>query len=245
MKMGASKPTQQNKAHEEKAMNKAVVGMLMIGALAMGAYAEPGKSTEFKLGGEALFPGQDDDWDKGYGASARVIFWQESGLGLALSIGVQKWDVNDEVYSYGEYLGYGIGYGYAAGLEGDATMIPLGASGLYKIPVGQTATLTLEGGIRYVIVNSNVKFVEAEALADSYGYSINDSYSYDVDYDNGIVGLIGAEFDVELSKGFRLFAGAGYQFDLMKGDTEVAGIDINYENELKAAFIRAGLAWDM
>jgi hypothetical protein len=226
-------------------MKKVVVGILMGLTLAAGVYGGSAKSSELKLGGEAVRPGQDDDWDKGYGASARVIFWQESGLGLALSIGAQKWDVNDETYSSGEYLGYGIGYGYAAGLEGDATMVPLGASGLYKIPVGQTANLTLEGGVRYVIVNSNVKFVEAEALVDAYGNAVTDSYSYDVDFDNGIVGLIGAEFDIELSKGFRLFAGAGYQFDLVKGDTQVEGIDINYENELKAVFIRAGLAWDL
>ncbi len=192
-----------------------------------------------------MIPGQDDDWDKGFGAFAQIVFWQESGLGIALSIGTQSWDVNDDVYFFGEDLGYGIGYGYAAGLEGDATMIPLGASGLYKISLGQAANLTLEGGIKYVVVNSDVKFVEAEALADSYGYSISDSYSYDVDIDNGIVGVVGAEFDVELSKGFRLFAGAGYQFDLVKGDMEVDGFDVNYENELKAAFLRAGLACDL
>lgn len=192
-----------------------------------------------------MFPGQDEDWDKGYGASARLIFWQEVGLGLALSIGAQKWDVNDEIYTYGEYLGYGIGYGYAAGLEGDATMVPLGASGLYKIPFGKTVNLTLEGGIRYVIINSNVKFVKAEALVDRYGNAYVESDSYDVDFGNGIVGVIGAELDFELTKGFRLFAGGGYQFDLHKGELEVDGEEIDYKNELKAAFIRAGVAWDL
>ncbi|HNR93984.1 MAG TPA: hypothetical protein PKM67_02385 [Kiritimatiellia bacterium] len=226
-------------------MKKVVISLLVIGVLVTGVYGSSEKSTELKLGGEAIFPGQDDDWDKGYGASARVIFWRTSELGLALSIGVQKWDVNDEMYTYSEYLGSGIGYGYAGGLEGDATMVPVGASGLYIIPVGKNASLTLEGGLRYVIMNSNVKYVEAEALADTYGNVLGASYSYDVDFDNGIVGIIGADFDIELSPGFRLFAGAGYQIDLLKGDTEADGVDIDYENELKGAFIRAGLAWDL
>lgn len=124
-------------------------------------------------------------------------------------------------------------------------MIPLGVSGMYKIPVGQAANLTLEAGVRYVIVNSNVEFIEAEALADSYGHSYSQSASYDVDLDDAIVGIIGAEFDFELSQGFRLFAGGGYQFDIVKGDVTAGGMDIDYENELKAAFIRAGVALDL
>ena len=207
-------------------------------------YAIPTKSTEFMISGDFVVPGQDDDWDKGFGATARLAFWQNSTLGYALVIGAQKWDVNDEIYSGGQYMGYGIGYGYAVGLEGDATMIPLGASGLYNINISPTTSLTLEGGLRYVIINSNVKYIQAEALVDSYGNRRTSSRSYDLEYDNGILGVINAYFNMEISKGFRLFAGGGYQFDLVKGKVEASGIKLNYENELKAFQASAGVAWD-
>lgn len=221
---------------------KWMIGAVMVGVLAACVY-DAAANMEIRISGEGMLPGNDDDWDIGYGASAQVIFWSDTGLGFALSAGVQKWDINDEVTSYGEYLGGGYGYGYAAGLQGDAMMIPLGASALYRVALGQTASLTLEGGLRYVIVNSSVEFVEAEAIADRYGNVIAYAQSYDIDIDNGLVGVLGADFEMEVSPGFRLFAGAGYQFDVMKGDTTIGGVDLDYENELKALYFRAGLAF--
>lgn len=171
-------------------------------------YAIPQKSTEFMISGDFVIPGQDDDWDKGIGATARLTLWQNSSVGYAFVIGAQKWDVNDEIYSGGQSLGYGIGYGYAFGLEGDATMVPIGLSGMYNITFSPTTSLILEGGIRYVIINSNVKYIQAEALVDSYGNRRTASRSYDLEYDNGILGVINAYFNMEISKGFRLFARA-------------------------------------
>jgi len=229
---------------ENAVTKKWIVGAVMVGVLAACVH-DAAANLEIKISGEGILPGNDDDWDIGYGASAQMIFWSETGLGFALSAGAQKWDVNDDVTSYGLDLGGGIGYGYAAGLEGDAMMIPLGASVLYRIALGQTASLTLEGGLRYVIVNSNVEFVQAEALADIYGNYITSSEAYEIDIDNGIVGVVGADFEMEVSPGFRLFAGAGYQFDVLKGDTAIGGIDLDYENELKAIYLRAGLSVDL
>lgn len=221
---------------------KWIIGAVMVGVLAACVY-DAAANMEMRIGGEGMLPGNDDDWDIGYGASAQVIFWSDTGLGFALSAGAQQWEINDDVTAYGEDLGGGYGYGYAAGLEGDAMMIPLGASALYRVALGQTASLTLEGGLRYVIVNSNIEFVQAEAIADMYGNYITYAESYEIDIENGIVGVLGADFEMEVSPGFRLFAGAGYQFDVLKGDTSIVGFDIDYENELKAIYFRAGLAF--
>jgi opacity protein-like surface antigen len=176
------------------------------------------------------------------GATARFLMANTHWLCFVLG---HKNGCNDEIYSGGQSLGYGIGYGYAMGLEGDATMIPLGVSGMYNISFSPTTSLTLEGGIRYVIINSNVKFIQAEALVDSYGNRRTASRSYDLEYDNGILGVINAYFNMEISKGFRLFAGGGYKFDLVKGKVEAGGLDINYKNELKDLQISAGVAWDL
>lgn len=227
----------------KKVVEKVVISMLMVGVLVTGTVCvASAKSTELEVSGEALFS-QGDDWDNGYGVSSRAIFWNESGLGVALSIGVQKWGLNDQTTSDSEDFGYGYTYDFVQKISGDATMIPLGVSGLYEIPVNQIVNFTLEGGIRYVIVDSNIKYDETFTYTDGYwGGSYSDSDSYDVDIDNGVVGVLGAKFDVEVSEGFRVFAGAGYQFDMIKGDVSINGYDIA-ENELKAAFIRAGLAW--
>jgi len=116
---------------------------------------------------------------------------------------------------------------------------------MYKIALGDTASLTLEGGLRYVIVNSNVEFVQAEAIADAYGNYIAAAESIEIDFDDGIVGVVGADFDLQLGEGFYLFAGAGYQFDVLKGDITVGGINSEVENELNAIYARAGITLDI
>jgi len=219
-------------------MGMVTVGMLAAGLLDAAAY------TQLKFGGEGVIPG-DDSWDIGYGASAQVIFWTDSGLGLALSAGAQIWDVNDDVTGYVEDVGGGFVAKYREGFEGDAVMLPLGASGLYRIALGETTSLILEGGLRYVIVNSNVKFVEAFEVDDATGNALVEAMSYDIDLDNGVVGLVGGDFEVALSESFNLFAGAGYQFDVLKGDISVVGIDSDVENELKAFYARAGISLDI
>lgn len=233
-------------------MNKTVAALAAFMVTFGHCYAEDivedvttGKSRELKLGAEFVFPDQDDDWDSGFGAEAKIIFWQDEKFGFAASIGLQKWDVNDDIISYGKYLGGGVAYGFAAGLEGDANMIPLGFSGVYRNSIGDNTTLVFEGGIRYVVVDSSVSFGYAEALVDDRGNYIAWSEVLDVDIDDGIVGFVGADINHELKSGLRLFAGAGFQFDLSKGDVSVAGVDTGYENELKATFVRVGAAWDI
>jgi len=225
-------------------MRNVVIAVLIVIVCICGAYGDSSNKTELKLSGEAFFPEDDDNWDKGIGGGAKVIFWQNNGFGLGLSIGAQKWDVNDKIYTERYYLGDGIGYGVAAGLDGDAMMFPLGLSGLYDLQIGKSATLTLEAGVRYIIVNSDVKLGYAEALADSYGNYIVQGDEYDVDIENGFVGFIGADFNFTIAQGIKLFAGAGYQIDISKGEVEFDGYGTDEENELKAAFVRAGLAWD-
>jgi len=222
---------------------KWMMGMVTVGMLAAGLL-DAAATTQLKIGGEGVIPG-DDSWDIGYGASAQVIFWTETGLGFGLYAGAQMWDVTDDVVVYGEDLGGGVGYAQGLGLDGEAIMIPVGASALYKIALGETASLTLEGGVRYVIVNSNVELIYAEAFADAYGNYIAAAESYEIDFDDGIVGVVGADFELALSEGFYLFAGAGYQFDVLKGDITVGGINSEVENELNAVYARAGITLDI
>lgn len=216
--------------------------LLMLPVLALWAFAPsalavmPTNLTELRLGGEFLIPREDDDWDFAAGVSGRLVFWNPHApqIGLGLAVGGQSWDFNDE--SFTEF--FSDGSSLVEGVTGDATMIPLGASLMARLPLAEATWLTLEGGFRYVVVDSSVEY-SLEAF-DRYGRRL-DSIALDVDIDDGVVGLIGAEIDIPIGIGIALYGGAGYQFDLSKGKVKLAGEDIDYKNKLEAVQFSVGL----
>lgn len=227
---------------EETVLTSVPVGVAeepVLTSVPVGVAEEP---LKWSFEGLYLKPDQDDDWDKAIGAEIKAIFWQSNDFGFALAAGLQQWTPNDEMYSYGATLRGGIGYGYAGQLDGDATMIPIGASALWRINLREKATLVLEGGLRYVIVNSDVKLKYAEALAGPRGIVVySDEKKNEID--DGIVGIIAANIQFKLSDKVDGFVGVGAQFDISKGGQTIGGRDIDRDNELKGVFIRAGIGW--
>ena len=201
--------------------------------------AEP---VQWSAGGLYLAPGLKDDWDSAVGAEVKVIFWQSETFGVAAAAGLQKWTPNDELTTSSETLDGGLGYGYAAQLDGDATMIPVGGSAIWRTKVGEKTTLTLEAGIRYVAVQSDVVLKYAEAIAGPDGV-VGYEDEAENDIDDGIVGVIGADLHIPWTDIVGVFAGLGYQFDIAKGGQTIDGEDVGYDNELKAFIVRAGLTW--
>lgn len=192
-----------------------------------------GQARELKLGAEFVSPGF-DVWDSGSGVEAKMIFWQDEKVGLAASIGYQGWDVTDEVG--GAWLTDEVVWLFR--YDGDASMIPLGLSGVYRHAFNEKTKLVAEGGIRYVIVNSDVQL--QEVVTDG---SVAVGRVTDIDIDDGIVGFVGVDLEHALKSGLRLFAGLSAQFDLSKGD--VSTVYGAGENELEATIFRVGAAWDM
>lgn len=189
-------------------------------------------STEFTGALQYFVPGQDDDYDSGFGAEAQIRFWQNQNVGFALAGGLANWDINEQeaVVSDG-VVAVGVS------MEGSVLLLPIGGSVLFRPTLADNLNLTIEGGLRYVIVQSDAEatFAAANAFGDFVGGTA------DIEIDNGIVGVIAANLEAELSPGFSLLGGVGYQFDIAKGDAEWMGEDLG-DNELKAFFIRAGLA---
>lgn len=191
-------------------------------------------STEFAGALQYFMPGQDDDYDSGFGAEAQIRFWQNQSVGFALAGGLANWDINEQeaVVSDG-FVAVGVS------MEGSVLLVPIGGSILFRPTLADNLSLILEGGLRYVVVESDAQ--ATIAAANALGAVVGGTA--DIEIDNGIVGLIAANVEAELSPGFSLLGGIGYQFDIAKGDAKWMGEDLG-DNELKAFFIRAGIAID-
>jgi hypothetical protein len=168
-----------------------------------------------------IFPGDDHTWDEAYGIDVQYILWHTPNLGTALSAGVSSWKINS-IY---------VGYGTVTEVDGSARTFPIGASVLYRPTVGGPSEVTLECGLRYVFVNSDINVT----VSDRYGI-----YKHKVDIDDGLVGLLGADISFPVSSTIKVGFGAGYQFDISKGDVIFQGIDIG-NNEMKGFFLRLGM----
>lgn len=179
-------------------------------------------------------PGQDDDYDSGFGVEGQIRFWQSQTVGLALAGGFANWEINDQEAVISDGL-----VAVAAAMEGDVLLIPIGGSVLLRPKLSGNLDLILEGGLRYVIVESDAE--AAIAAANAFGGVVGGSA--EIEIDDGVVGLIAANLEADLSPGLSLFGGVGYQFDLAKGDAKWMGEDFG-ENELKAFFLRVGLGFD-
>jgi len=236
---------QPNKAFDHYTMNRkskgtrcmktltitTITAMLIAGTV-VAQDTKPKTSTEFACALQYYMPGEDDDYDSGFGAEAQVRFWQNQNLGFALAGGLANWNINEQeaVVSDG-FIAVGVS------IEGSVLLVPIGGSILFRPTLGDNLSLILECGLRYVVVESDVEVTFA--AANAFGAVVGGTA--DIEIDNGLVGLIAANLEAELSPGFSLLGGVGYQFDIAKGDAKWMGEDLG-ENELKAFFIRAGLA---
>lgn len=195
------------------------------------AQVDWGGGTEIKLGADMLIPAEDDDWEIAYGFSGRLVLWSPEvpQAGLIIAAGGQTWQVNDTSYSdsFGRYR-----------FNGTASMIPFGASLAMRFPFGAAGKMTVEGGMRYVFVDSDVTFVTTEFATDDEPGVV---WSSEIDVGDGIVGLVGVELEIPVGVGIALYGGGGYQFDASRGKYEIDGVDIGYRNSLAAVYLGAGL----
>lgn len=201
---------------------KRVLGLLVFGILVVSSVCYAA-DAELRLRPYYLIPGQDDYWDYALGIDARYVFWTNPNMGIALSGGLATWEANDGIFFQDDL---------AAQLDSSALVIPLGVSVLLRpMPAGAPFDLILEGGLRYVVVDSKVDL----AATDFYYY-----FKDELDIENSVVGILGAEVGFPLSDGMGLSFGLGYQFDISKGDVEWFGVNIE-EFEMKGFYFNFGV----
>jgi len=194
------------------------------------AFADTGYEVRGNI--SYYIPDDSDSWDNSFGFEGQLVSWITSELGIAVAAGISKWDAEDFSESYYDpYYDETV----SVAVKGDIQLIPLGVSALIR-PQLNEIELTLEAGMRYIYVNSNV--YAAASVVDSYGsYFISEK----IDIDNGIVGRVSADLGFPLSESTTLFGGLGYQFDISKGKATWADVHLG-DNELEAFFWVIGLS---
>lgn len=203
-----------------------IIVLLLLTVANTVTYAE---KPDIVLSLKGYSPSDDDMYSSGFGAEAQIRFWPTSVFGIGLSLGAATWDV--EPYYYSEYSYYdGRTYGE---IDGDISLVPFGPSILIAPNLGSKVDLLLEAGLRYVAVDSNVT-----ATVSNYYYG---TYEFDIDIEDGIIGVLGVGLDVHLSEIVSLVFGLGYQFDLSKGEAELEGIDVG-DHELEAFYAHFGVS---
>jgi hypothetical protein len=190
--------------------------------------------TEVKFTANYIMPGDDETWDKAIGAEGQVVFWIIPEFGIAPSIAISKWSIN-EMYEelYDPYYDLYV----AAGIEGNATAIPIGISLLVRPPIEDEVGLMFEAGLRYVPFSSNVK---ASALVTDGADAVY--LSDKVRLGSSLIVTLAADVTFAAGPRTNLYAGLGYQIDMSKGKATWLGEDIG-DNKLYGLFIRTGLGF--
>lgn len=204
---------------------------VLIGVM-LGVTLAQAQGIEIAVAPNYVFPGEKDTWDKAYGIEGQLRLWANDYVGIAGAGGYQYWKaknttsimvLNDEIRA-------------VADITGNANMVPVGASLLIRpIPkdVIKFIQLTIEGGARYVFVNSSVK----GTLVDVDAASVREET---VKMDNGIIGLVAGDLAIVPIELLSIFVGGGYQFDLSKGNVDWLDENIG-DNKMKGWFVRGGL----
>jgi hypothetical protein len=173
-----------------------MLAAMMVTVSAVSVFADqPKRESDIGLNATYYKPGKDDRYGNGYGADAQMRFWQNQSVGLALSIGAASWQVDEqeEIVSDG-FTAVGMS------IDGDVTLIPLGGSLLFKPVNDDKISLSLEAGLRYVIVDSGVDAEVAAANATGALVAMKDT----VEIDDGVVGVLGANIEGRVSKTISL-----------------------------------------
>ena len=168
------------------------------------------------------FPGGGDFdlYSHGYGLVFQYRYWLSEAFGLVGLLGYEKLEVDD---GSADLLPNDVGT-----FGGSVDLVPFGV-GAYYAPVFYYGwTLSVEGSLRYMLVNSNVDF-------DPDGGSDRES----VDIGDNVVFLLATDIEREISEQAALFCGFGYQMDVTKGDVKKDGEELR-DNELQGFLVRVG-----
>lgn len=207
-------------------MKKAILlacAALLCGSAALGGMIsdDPG---ELAVAGQYWFPGAGDFdlFESGYGLAVSYREWFSFPWGVGVNLGLAQWQVDggSDAYKYDKLIQY----------DGDALLIPLGASVYFNLIDWDNWNLILETGLQYVFVDSNVSVFNNEEAVQR---------RQDIDIDGAVLWNLGAEFEYMISENIFLQASAGYQIDAIAGNTEYSGRSVR-DTRFEGFFGRLG-----
>jgi hypothetical protein len=196
------------------------------------AYQEDAGSGEFRFLLNGFIPLSDDEnWDSAYGLDAELVNWVSPAVGFAAVVGATRWDARE--YELSDYYPDS-GTSVNARISGDALVCPVGLSVLLRPVKSRAAEVTLEAGLRYAFVDSDVT-----ARYEISGPSGTVREVDRIDIQDGAYGLVALDFAFPLTPHARISLGAGYQFDLSDNDAEFGDADIG-DSDFEASIVRLG-----
>ncbi len=208
------------------------------------------QDTYWSVSADFLQPEADDFWDTASGVTLKYTKWERPGSGFALSVGIQRWNANEELVGFVEPIG-SVDLVFGGRLKGDAMVIPLMAVGVYQFEMSPSVNLHLEAGIGYAFVNSDITLEDGAAAFDARGNLVAfESYENKVDIEGNFMGNVAAELRYKSTPAskYTWFAGAGLMFDGIQGDTTTEETPLSYglkfDTELQALFARFGVSAD-
>jgi len=210
---------------------KKINAMVLIG-LGLALFGVSGRAEfELSLGGSYIQPQNRDNFKTGVGGELQLRAWITDTVGVLVAGGASSWETRSEreIQQIGGVI-------QGNEISGNATLIPVGASLIFRDGPGGASAVTLELGIRQVLAESEVDITIASI--DSAGaVRLRESR---LDIDDSIVALAEAQVAVKFGGASSVFLGVGYQWDIVQGDVTFEGQKIG-ENEWEALFFRAGL----
>lgn len=206
----------------KKAFLMVCAALVCAGAAFGGLVSEdPGELT---VAGQYWFPG-DGDFDlfeNAFGAVVSYREWFSFPWGAGVSLGLSQWQVDEgsNAYKYRALTDY----------DGDALVVPLGASLYFNVIDWDNWNLILETGLQYAFVDSSVSVFNSEEGVQR---------RQDVDIDNALLWNIGAEYEYMVSEDLYVLGGLGYQLSVVEGDSDYAGGDLR-DTSLQGLSLRLG-----
>ena len=178
-------------------------------------------------------PRSSDNWDGGVGVMAQTLlpgdyFKLPMNYKVALGIGFQQWDVNDDV----ETIDSGNAANGTGNLDGDITAFQLGASVMRLKGLDNGVELSTEVGLMYSVISSDA------TINVTYSGGAN-SASDELSIDNTLQAIVGIDASMKANDDLTVFGGLAYQLDFGIGDAEAFGD--SEKNVTSALLLRGGI----
>jgi len=179
----------------------------------------------------ALFalPINSDEWQRATGIEGQWRSWLSDRFGVALAGSYSAWSMSSGTLDLSNYNLE------APEISGSATLLAFGGSALFHPSEDNPYGLTLEAGLRYVMVDSDV------VVHFRYYNRGNVDVPGAVPFDDRIVGVLGVEWQKELKPQLSAFLAGGLWYDFFAGDENWLFEEL--ANDFTAAWVQAGLGW--
>jgi hypothetical protein len=194
-------------------MKKAILfgcALLLCGSAAFGGLLseDPG---ELSVAGQWFFPGMGDTdlFEQGYGATVSYREWFSFPWGVGVSLGLSQWQVDSSSHAFK--------YDKLTRYDGDALLIPLGATLYFNVIDWDNWNVILGTGLQYAFVDSNVSVFNSEADVMA---------RQDVDMGGTLLWNAGCDYEYMVTENAYVVGGVGLQLDLVGADTEYARGDL-------------------